>query len=39
MYKEKIKMKLNQDKGPKTLVKDPDYKRPYIEDKPSSDED
>lgn len=38
MYKEKIKMQLNQDKGPQTLIKNPDYKRTFVEDRPSSDE-
>lgn len=39
MYKEKIKLQLNQDKGPKTRIKDPDYKRVYVEDKPSSEDE
>lgn len=39
MYKEKIKQQLNLDKGPKTHIKDRDYKRIYVEDRPSSDED
>jgi hypothetical protein len=38
MYKEKLKQQLNQDKGPKTLIKDHDYKRRYIEDRPSSED-
>jgi len=36
MYKEKIKLALNKDKGPKTVIRDQDYKRVYVEDKPSS---
>lgn len=39
MYKEKIKQQLNLDKGPKTHIKDRDYKRIYVEDRPSSDDD
>lgn len=39
MYKEKIRLQLNQDKGPKTNIKNPDYKRAFIEDIPSSDEE
>lgn len=38
MFKEKIKLQLNTDKGPKTVIKDGDYKRVYVEDRPSSDE-
>jgi hypothetical protein len=38
MYKEKLQQKLNTDKGPKTNIKDKDYKRVYVEDRPSSDE-
>lgn len=37
MYKEKLKQQLNQDKGPKTNIRDRDYKRIYVEDRPSSD--
>lgn len=36
MYKEKLKQQLNTDKGPKTHIKDHDYKRIYVEDRPSS---
>ncbi len=32
-----MKLQLNNDKGPKTTIKDGDYKRVYVEDKPSSD--
>ena len=39
MFKEKIKLQLNKDKGPKTVIKDQDYKRIFVEDRPSSDED
>lgn len=39
MYKEKLQQKLNTDKGPKTNIKDKDYKRVYVEDRPSSDEE
>ena len=39
MFKEKIKLQLNKDKGPKTVIKDPDYKRVYVADRPSSDDD
>lgn len=39
MYKEKLKQQLNTDKGPKTHIKDHDYKRIYVEDRPSSEDE
>ena len=39
MYKEQIKLQLNKDKGPKTVIKDQDYKRIYVEDRPSSEDE
>ena len=39
IYKEKIKMKLNQDKGPTTIIRNPDHKRNFVEDRPSSDDE
>jgi len=39
MYKEQIKLALNKDKGPETLIRNPDRQR-RVEDRPSSsDED
>ena len=37
LFKEKIQLQLNKDKGPKTLILNPDYKRRVVEDKPSSE--
>ena len=39
MFKEQIKLQLNKEKGPKNFIKDQDYKRVYVEDRPSSDDD
>jgi hypothetical protein len=39
MFKEQIKTTLNQDKGPETRIKNPDYKRRVLEDRPSSEEE
>jgi hypothetical protein len=37
MFKEKMKLALNQDKGPETIIRNPDKERRFIEDRPSSD--
>lgn len=38
MFKEQIKMALNKDKGPETVIRNPDKQR-RIEDRPSSSDE